>query len=77
MRRTEIAQYVLAGIVVVGFFTILGVMCYLNKTGVDILIGSLAAAFGGVVGYFFGSSAGSARKDVLLAQSMPVTVDKS
>ena len=36
-----------------------------------ILIGSLAAAFGGVVNYWFGSSSGSARKDELLANSMP------
>ena len=40
-----------------------------------ILIGSLAAAFGAVVQYFFGSSAGSARKDELLAQSQPVPKD--
>jgi len=32
-----------------------------------ILVGSLAAAFGAVVNYWFGSSSGSARKDELLA----------
>lgn len=32
-----------------------------------LLIGSLAAAFGSVVTYWFGSSSGSARKDELLA----------
>ena len=37
-----------------------------------ILIGSLAAAFGGVVNFWFGSSSGSARKDELLANSTPV-----
>jgi hypothetical protein len=37
-----------------------------------ILIGSLSAAFGAVVAFWFGSSSGSARKDELLAQSMPV-----
>lgn len=33
-----------------------------------ILVGSLAAAFGAVVNFWFGSSAGSARKDELLAR---------
>lgn len=32
-----------------------------------ILVGSLAAAFGAVVSFWFGSSAGSARKDELMA----------
>jgi membrane protein DedA with SNARE-associated domain len=32
-----------------------------------ILVGSLAAAFGAVVNYWFGSSSGSARKDELIA----------
>lgn len=34
-----------------------------------ILVGSLAAAFGAVVNYWFGSSAGSAHKSELLAKS--------
>jgi len=37
-----------------------------------LLIGSLSAAFGAFVNFAFGSSAGSARKDELLAQSAPV-----
>jgi hypothetical protein len=36
-----------------------------------ILIGALSAAFGAVVSYWFGSSAGSAAKNDLLARSMP------
>ena len=36
-----------------------------------ILIGSLSAAFGATVNYWFGSNSGSARKDELLAQSVP------
>jgi predicted CDP-diglyceride synthetase/phosphatidate cytidylyltransferase len=36
-----------------------------------ILIGSLAAAFGAVVQYWFGSSSGSAHKNELLAASVP------
>jgi drug/metabolite transporter (DMT)-like permease len=42
-----------------------------------VLTGALAAAFGHVVTYYYGSSQGSARKDLLLANSMPVAgVDK-
>ena len=36
-----------------------------------ILVGSLAAAFGAVVNYFFGSSSGSAQKSELLARTQP------
>ena len=36
-----------------------------------LLIGSLSAAFGAVVNFWFGSSSGSARKDELLANSTP------
>lgn len=67
MRHITIAQYILATVVLVGFFIVLTVMIQAGKPGVDILIGGLAAAFGSVVGYFFGSSAGSARKDELMA----------
>lgn len=41
-----------------------------------LLIGSLAAAFGAVVNFWFGSSSGSARKDELLANSTPVQKDQ-
>lgn len=37
-----------------------------------LLIGSLSAAFGAVVSWFFGSSSGSERKSDLLAASTPV-----
>ena len=67
MRHITIAQYILAAVVLVGFFVVLTVMVQSGKPGADILIGGLAAAFGSVVGYFFGSSAGSARKDELMA----------
>lgn len=67
MNHRTIAQYLLAGVIIVGFFCVLALMLLTGKAGADILVGSLAAAFGGVVGYFYGSSAGSARKDELMA----------
>lgn len=71
MNHRNYAQYILAGIVVVGFFGVLVYMLYRDKTGADLLVGTLAAAFGGVIGYFYGSSAGSARKDEILGQQGP------
>lgn len=63
---------ILAAFVVFGFFGILG---YLLAYGVPerggdavlILLGSLSAAFGAIVAYYFGSTAGSAEKTKLLA----------
>jgi hypothetical protein len=60
--------------VTIGFFSILiYVMAQGVKTGseevVYLLMGSLAAAFGGIVQYYFGSSAGSAEKSRIMAQN--------
>lgn len=71
MNHRTIAQYLLAGVVILGFFCVLSLMLWKDKTGADILVGGLAAAFGSVVGYFYGSSAGSARKDELMARNDP------
>ncbi len=68
VRHREVAQYVLALVVVVGFFVVLAMMLHWQKQGSDILVGSLAAAFGAVVGYFYGSSASSQAKTELLAK---------
>lgn len=67
MNHRAIAQYLLATVVISGFFGVLALMLWKDKTGADILVGGLAAAFGSVVGYFYGSSASSARKDELMA----------
>ena len=67
MNHRIIAQYLLASVVIIGFFVVLALMLLTGKPGSDILVGGLAAAFGSVVGYFYGSSASSARKDELIA----------
>jgi len=59
----------LASILVLGFFTVLGIVIYRdlsdNQTA-NIMLGYLAGAFSGVVTYFFGSSQGSKQKTDLL-----------
>lgn len=67
---------VLAGIIVLGFFGILitmmmGLLKVSDQQALLILLGALAAAFGAVINFFFGSSHGSQSKDRLLANSTP------
>lgn len=76
MRHLGKVQAVLAFVLTVGFF---GCIWMVTKTEVSssmrdallILIGSLGAAFGAVVNYYFGSSSGSAQKNALLAEKEP------
>lgn len=66
------SQIVLGCIVVTGYFAVLGLMIWKDMGGKDILIGGLAAGFGTVVGYFYGSSNSSDRKTELLAKAPAV-----
>jgi hypothetical protein len=68
----------LAILITAGFFGILiGMMSGQLKTADNqallIMLGALGAAWGAVVQYYFGSSAGSARKDELQAGAPPRT----
>jgi hypothetical protein len=78
----QISQVILAGLVIIGFFGCLLVLLInpstltdLNREPVMLMIGALIAAFSGLMGYFFGSSAGSARKTNLLAKANPIPDD--
>lgn len=78
-KTSYIAKYVLATVIVIGFFSLLGLLLFQplqpDSSGVIfMLFGSLAAAFGGVVQYFFGSSQGSADKSEMLARAGTGTV---
>jgi len=75
--KREWNQYILAWVIVIGFF----LLCYFlmkaplpqgSNEVVFMLFGALAAAFGAIVQYFFGSSKGSAEKTELLAKSEPI-----
>jgi hypothetical protein len=67
---------IIACVVIVGFFAILLVMMFKDlppssKEAALIMLGALGSAFTGVISYYYGSTAGSAEKSKLLAQSQP------
>lgn len=71
--KTSVPMYVIGGIVVVGFFSLLGIMLVRvvpaeNVGPVNQLFGTLSMAFGTVIGFFFGSSAGSKRSAEILGE---------
>ena len=73
----EILQYAFAALIVICFFGVLYLLFYRkivpeNTETLNLAIGALLTAFGTVVGYFFGSSAGSQRKTDIIAQSTPI-----
>ena len=66
---------VLAGLITVGYF---GALFYMLRNGLPqhggseamlVMLGTLGTAWGGVVAYYFGSSAGSRAKDELMRQN--------
>jgi MFS family permease len=70
--RTSMAIYIIGGVVVAGFFALLATMLVRvvpqeNVGSVNQLFGTLSMAFGTVIGFFFGSSAGSKRNGEILA----------
>ncbi len=71
--KREYNLYVLAWTVVVGFFALMGMMMRAEMPQVNVgpinqLFGALAAGFGLVLGYFFGSSKGSADKNAIIEE---------
>ena len=67
---------VLATIITVGFFGILvgmmsGTLHPTEQQAMLIMLGALGAAWGSVVNFYFGSSAGSQQKDALIYKSKP------
>ena len=64
----DIYMYVLGAIVVAGFFITLAFMISTGsyKTEVNMIVGALIGAFITVVGFFYGSSKGSADKTELM-----------
>lgn len=77
-RRREIetkdnAPKILAAVIVTGFFAVLGVIAFVPlpagaQAPVNILLGSLTALLLQVGNYYFGSSAGSSKKNEMMAK---------
>lgn len=70
-QTKDILMYSLAGIIVIGFFALLYILLFrsiaeTNKEILNIVIGALIGSFTTIIGYFFGSSSGSAEKTKLL-----------
>ena len=70
-KENTIFKYSLGGLVVIGFFALLIALVYTsvpdqNKDLLNLTVGALIGSFATVVGYFFGSSAGSAEKNQML-----------
>jgi len=70
----DVNLYVLAWVVVGGFFVLTGMLMLIpelegrtNNAMVNILFGGLVSGFATVLGYFFGSSKGSTDKTQLLS----------
>jgi heme O synthase-like polyprenyltransferase len=72
-KVNEILRYCLAGIIVFGFFVLLYILLFkaitpANENILNIVIGALIGSFTTIIGYFFGSSSGSAEKTKLLTE---------
>ena len=68
MKTKDVFQYVLAGLIIIGFFVLLIVLVYAtvpepNKDLLNLVVGALIGSFATIVSYFFGSSSSSAKKD--------------
>jgi uncharacterized BrkB/YihY/UPF0761 family membrane protein len=64
-------QYILAALIIIGFFFLMIGLVYtavpdVNKDLLNLVTGALIGSFATIVGYFFGSSKGSADKNELL-----------
>jgi len=73
MKESKVFMYVLGALIVIGFFASIIVFAKIgvpeqNKDLLNIILGSLIAAFATVVGYFYGSSKGSADKNEMLGK---------
>jgi len=71
----DVYQYVLAGIVVCGFFLLIYVLMKAeipasSRDLLSLVIGALIGSFSTVIGYFFGSSAGSSKKDEIMKDAI-------
>lgn len=70
-KTKDIYMYVMGAVIVISILVLLGMLIIYrippeNKDLLNIVIGAMLAGFTTVIGYFFGSSLGSADKTILL-----------
>lgn len=73
MKGKTIYMYVLGAFIVFGTFALIAMLLIYRREMTDVInitIGSLLAAFGSVVGYFYGSSKGSADKQEAINEKL-------
>ena len=76
MKPKEIYMYALAALIAIGFFGLLYILVYVpipesNANVLYLVVGALIGSFTTVVGYFFGSSKGSADKTEIMKKTIP------
>ena len=64
--QEKLFQYILAVVIVIGFFVILALSITTDKEVDNMLTGALVAAFSGIVGYYYGSSKSSSDKTEMM-----------
>jgi uncharacterized membrane protein len=72
-KGRDIFMYALGALIIVGFFGLLYLLVTktvpdVNKDLLNLVVGALIGSFATVVGYFYGSSAGSAAKNDIIAK---------
>ena len=72
MKTRDLMMYILGGLITVCFFVVLSLLIFVelpqgNKDLLNIILGALIGFESNVVTYFYGSSAGSAKKDETIA----------
>ena len=80
MKQKNLPVLILSIIVIVGFFTLLGILIFVpikieNKDMLNLVIGALLSAFTGVVAYWISSTSESSRKTDLLSKAEPIKED--
>ena len=73
MKTKDIFMYSLAALIILVFFTLMGMLVLKavpidNKDLFNCMTGFSGAGFGAVINYFFGSSSGSKEKTELLSK---------
>jgi hypothetical protein len=68
MKLRDYAKYILGALVTICFFLVLAILIFKampqeNKDVLYLAIGALISYMGAIVNYYYGSSAGSAKKD--------------